>query len=134
MNLNHLPVFGDLSPNEQTALLAQAEIYTLRTGEVLFYEGDPADRLYLLAEGDCLVTRAGKPQHGPVWVADLIDPVATLGGLPHSIKLEAQSDCKFLGWPVEALWQSPEFNTAARQFIMPEQPLSQHPAHLYSIT
>ena len=100
MNLNQVPLFRDLDADQQAVLMAQTETRTLRAGEVLFYEGDLADKLYVLAEGKCMATRAGKPQQQHLWSLPLIDPVATLGGLPHHIKLESQTDSMFLYWPV----------------------------------
>lgn len=117
MNLDQVLVFRDLSTGERAALLAQAETRVLRKGEVLFYEGDLADRIYVLVDGDYTATRAGQPQRGQAWTGDLIDPVAPLGGLPHSFKFQAQSDCTLLIWPVETLWLSPEFSAAARRTL-----------------
>ncbi|MBI5959745.1 MAG: acetoacetate decarboxylase family protein [Chloroflexi bacterium] len=114
MNLDQIPLFSDLNADHQAALLAQAETRTLNAGEVLFYEGDPADKLYLLVEGKCLVSHAGKAQ---AWTPPLIDPAATLGGLPHWIKLEAQTDSTFLCWSIQQLWQQPEFSAAARRWL-----------------
>ncbi len=117
MNLDQIPVFRDLSADEQAALLARAETRVLRQGEILFYEGDPADRLYVLVDGQCTATHAGQPMYGAAWTSSPLDPVAVLGGLPHSFKLVAQSNCTLLGWPVETLWQSPEFDAAARRAL-----------------
>ncbi len=122
MELTHVPVFQTLTDDERSALLARAETVTLAAGAVLCYAGDPADALYLLVEGNCRITRgASSPgllsTYGEGDAGGLIDLEATLGGLPHSLKLEAVSDCTFLRWPVVSLWESATFAAAARRTL-----------------
>lgn len=117
MSLSQIPLFCDLDADEQSAWQARAEARTLRPGEVLFYEGDPADTLYVLAEGDGVSTSGGAPVAGPAWAGRLVDPLASLGGLPHRVKFEAQSECTLWSWPVERLWQSPALSAAARRVL-----------------
>jgi acetoacetate decarboxylase len=47
----------------------------------------------------------------------LLDPVATLGGLPHGGKTVVVDDSQFLVWPVEVLWQSAPAAAAARRSL-----------------
>lgn len=117
MELNAYPIFRDLSLTEQAGWLAQADTRYLAAGDVLCYEGDPAATLYALVNGTCQITRTGEAQREPDSRPILIDPLATLGGLPHSLKLEATTACELLSWPFESLWQSAEFATAARRYL-----------------
>ncbi|MBZ0304556.1 MAG: acetoacetate decarboxylase family protein [Anaerolineae bacterium] len=111
-----IPVFCELSDEEQASLLTVAQSRRLSTGEVLFYEGDLSDRLYLLKTGRCSATFAGA-SCGDMVPEMLLDPVAALGGLPHTVKITAVENCELLYWPMEFLWQSATFNTAARRYL-----------------
>ncbi len=111
MSLSQIPLFGD----EQAAWRARAATRVLHAGDVLFYEGDPADTLYALAAGEGRATSGGSPVPGPAWAGDLIDPLASLGGLPHRVKFEAVSECTLWVWPVAELWASPTVSAAARR-------------------
>ena len=44
--------FADLEDNEVQALATLAEEEQYRSGEIIFHEGDTANKLYLLLEGD----------------------------------------------------------------------------------
>lgn len=116
MNLEHVPIFRDLTDTERATLRAQAAVRHLAVGEVLCYAGDPADSLLLLATDKCLLTRA---EHRPLLAraGTLIDPIATLGGLPHRIRCEAVTACEVLMWPISDLWQSPTWSAAARRYL-----------------
>ncbi len=111
-----IPVFCELSPEEQASLLAAAQTQHLSTGEVLFYEGDTPDRLYVLRTGRCRMSFAGESR-GEVGADTLLDPVAVLGGLPHTVKITAVENCELLYWPMKLLWQSANFNAAARRYL-----------------
>jgi len=117
MSLSQIPLFCDLDPDEQSAWQARATTRTLRAGEVLFYEGDPAETLYALAAGEGRSTGGGSAAPGPAWAEGLLDPLASLGGLPHRVKFEAVSDCTLWAWPVADLWQSPALSAAARRVL-----------------
>lgn len=93
-----------------------AQTKHLAAGEVLFYEGDPPHLLYWLKSGRCQMN-FGKESRGEILPNSLIDPVATLGGLPHTVKVTATHPCEILCWSLDALCQSAEFNTAARHYL-----------------
>lgn len=122
----NIPVFVDLTPEEQFALLGAAQIRHLPAGEVLFYEGDSPDTLYLLKAGRCQTAR------GEIHPEMLIDPVATLGGLPHSVKVTAAESSELYCWPMERLQQSAAFNAAARRYLARQ--LQQTSARLSQLT
>ena len=44
-------LFADLDPSEQAQVAALLRPFEVRSGEVLFREGEIADRLYLIARG-----------------------------------------------------------------------------------
>ncbi|MBN1566074.1 MAG: acetoacetate decarboxylase family protein [Anaerolineae bacterium] len=137
MELTHVPLFDHLRADERAALIARAATVTLAAGKVLCYPGDPTDALYVLVTGDCRITRKTSPSSplsmhgegesvfdqvpspftGRGFRGGVIDPVATLGGLPHSSKVEAITACTLLRWPVDSLWASPAFAAAARRYL-----------------
>ncbi len=54
-----LPLFADLTADEAATLGRRLERHTLAAGEVLFREGEPGDRLYVLAQGSISIVARG---------------------------------------------------------------------------
>lgn len=109
-------LFHGISPTERDRLFALATTQHLKAGDVLYYEGDPTDRLYLLAEGHCRLTWGTEPR-GDAYSGDWLDLTASLGGLPHRVKATAFADCNLLMWSASVLWESPEFAAVARRWL-----------------
>lgn len=62
LSLGQLPLFASLPPQELQQLEDSLRKEEYRPGEVLFHEGDPGDRLYLILEGHLEVVKAqGQP-------------------------------------------------------------------------
>lgn len=116
MNLTDAPIFADLDAGERARLRALAETRRFAARDVLFYEGAPADTLYLLAAGRCALSYGREPR-GDAGPGALLDPAATLGGLPHRVKATAAEACEVLCWPAAALWESAPFRAAARRYL-----------------
>lgn len=49
--ISQVPLFAGLSEDQFAALTERAESVSLRRGEILFEEGDPGDRLFIITEG-----------------------------------------------------------------------------------
>jgi CRP-like cAMP-binding protein len=49
--LERLPLLSGLRPAEQARLIDQIEVQRFESGAVVFQQGDPGDRLYLIVEG-----------------------------------------------------------------------------------
>jgi CRP-like cAMP-binding protein len=49
--LKQAPLFADLDDEALRVVAAQASVRTFRKGALIFYQGDPGDSLYVLAEG-----------------------------------------------------------------------------------
>lgn len=49
--LSRVPLFAGLSPEQYAALAQRIGSASLRRGEILFEEGNPGDRLYIITEG-----------------------------------------------------------------------------------
>ncbi|MBN1681075.1 MAG: acetoacetate decarboxylase family protein [Anaerolineae bacterium] len=88
-------------------------------GDVLFYQGDPARELTVLAAGTCSVQRPGA-DGDIVHPGALLDPTAALGELPHAAKVSAVDDVETLGWPLDLLRNYAGFSTAAQRFLAGE--------------
>ena len=56
--LRHAPLFSELDDESMTALFATMGQTRLKRGEVLFREGDAADRLYAVVDGKVKLSRA----------------------------------------------------------------------------
>jgi CRP-like cAMP-binding protein len=115
-DLTNVPIFRDLSPHAQSALGALAEVLTVETGKVLFYAGDTPKNLYILLDGQCAQT-FGDDFRGNTLPNIPLDPIATLGGLPHTVKITVKNTSRLLCFPLDTLWASAEFSTAARQHL-----------------
>jgi CRP-like cAMP-binding protein len=62
--INSLPLFQGLSPHELSLLTERFQHDTFSEGAIIFSQGDPADRLYVLING--LVAIRFKPDDGEV--------------------------------------------------------------------
>jgi CRP-like cAMP-binding protein len=75
--LKQAPLFADLDDEALGVVAAQASARTFRKGALIFYQGDPGDSLYVLAEGTVkvFVTSA----HGDEMVLATLRPPDALG-------------------------------------------------------
>ncbi|HEX3054035.1 MAG TPA: cyclic nucleotide-binding domain-containing protein, partial [Aggregatilineaceae bacterium] len=92
---------------------------THRAGDVLFYEGDPADALIVLEAGRAVMHKNSEPC-GEIVPGTLLDWVATLGGLRHSVKITLLEDSVCQRWPLENVWKNDVFAAAARRYLAAE--------------
>lgn len=56
--LAQIPFFTDLPPDELDRLMAELEVVNLRSGEILFHEGDPGEHLYVVVKGELEILMA----------------------------------------------------------------------------
>ena len=124
MDLSRIPFFDGFSPEIQAELLQSAERLIIEAGKVLFYEGDHAENLYVLVSGPCTL-QWGQESRGAILPGELLDPAATLGGLPHSVRVTAVESCELLYWTTETLMRDAAFGAAARRFLAGELLITQ---------
>ncbi|NOZ06073.1 MAG: Crp/Fnr family transcriptional regulator [Chloroflexi bacterium] len=107
--LEDSPLFKALSPKERQAVAPLFHLRTVRQGSFLFHEGDPADRLYLVAEGEVKVLKhslGGQEvilhlaSHG-----DLIGGIAILGEQQYPATAQAQTDVRVASLTGQDFWQ-----------------------------
>jgi CRP/FNR family cyclic AMP-dependent transcriptional regulator len=77
LELQRLPLFEGMDPSDVEALLRLGETRTYPTGTVLFGQGDPADRLYILTEGRAAIRF--KPHDGETLTVAEIQPGGVFG-------------------------------------------------------
>jgi CRP/FNR family cyclic AMP-dependent transcriptional regulator len=77
--IRRLSLFASLDPDSADALLSAMTDVGLRRGEVLFREGDPADRLYVVTAGKLKFAR--RSGHGRESLLDVLGPGETFGEL-----------------------------------------------------
>jgi CRP-like cAMP-binding protein len=75
--LKQAPLFAELDDDALAKVAAEASVRTFRKGALIFYQGDPGDSLYVLAEGvvKVFVTSA----HGDEMVLATLRPPDALG-------------------------------------------------------
>ncbi|MEJ7597809.1 MAG: cyclic nucleotide-binding domain-containing protein [Kofleriaceae bacterium] len=93
------PLFAGLPSEALEALVANLELVPLEVGQVLFYEGDPGDALYVIVEGELAVLSEGPPRVemaarlGP---GSFIGEVALMTDQPRSATVAATQPCELL--------------------------------------
>lgn len=123
LDLSHIPVLSSLAAPE-----ALAERISLAAGDTLFQEGASPEYAYLRLSGRCMLSRDARPL-GEARSDALLDGLAVLGGLPHTQRAIALTDCEFLRWSMARLWQQDGFAAAARRFLAQELQHSQQRLH-----
>ena len=96
--LAQTPLFAGLSQEALGALVEQLQLVTLGTGEVLFYEGDPGDALYVIVEGEVSVSAEGPPrvEMARMGAGSFIGEVALMTDQPRSATVTATQDAELL--------------------------------------
>jgi serine phosphatase RsbU (regulator of sigma subunit) len=56
--LARIPFFTDLPPEELDRLQAELDVVNLKSGEILFHEGDPGEHLYVVVKGELEILMA----------------------------------------------------------------------------
>ncbi len=97
-------------------LLTTAQQHVYAPDEVLFYEGDALAELMQIERGTVALSY-GTAARGTAGPGDLLDPIATLGGLPHRLKAQALDEVVVKTWPLDDLWAHAGFQAAARRYL-----------------
>ena len=56
--LAQIPFFTDLPPDELDRLMSELAVVKLKSGEILFQEGDPGEHLYIVVKGELEILMA----------------------------------------------------------------------------
>jgi NTE family protein len=99
-------VFASLDPNGEVfqALVSQFHEFSLKSGQVLFYQGDPSDFIYLLVSGSLSASMATADDSklrvvGHLQPSDIVGELGVLSGDPRSLTIKAREDSLLLRLP-----------------------------------
>jgi len=92
------PLFAGMQQEALGSLVEQLQLVTLGAGEVLFYEGDPGDALYVIVEGEVSVSAEGPPrvEMARLGAGSFIGEVALMIDQPRSATVAAVGDAELL--------------------------------------
>lgn len=92
------PLFAGMQQEALGSLVEQLQLVTLGGGEVLFYEGDPGDALYVIVEGEVSVSAEGPPrvEMARLGAGSFIGEVALMIDQPRSATVAAIGDAELL--------------------------------------
>jgi CRP-like cAMP-binding protein len=100
--LKDLPLFHGLSEPDLARILQVARTKTVQDGEFLFFQGDPADRIFVLLTGRIKLTKSA-PGEQPILLR-MIQPVAVIGTIAaapaqgYPVSAQAADECRLLYW------------------------------------
>jgi serine phosphatase RsbU (regulator of sigma subunit) len=98
--LARIPFFTDLPIDELDRILAQLEVVNLRTGEILFREGDPGEHMYIVVSGDLEILMAPDTDNelilNRVPQGEYIGEMSLITGAPRTASVRAHGDVVLL--------------------------------------
>lgn len=98
--LARIPFFTDLPLDELDRILAQLEVVNLRSGEILFREGDAGENMYIVVEGDLEILMAPDTDNelmlNRVPQGEYIGEMSLITGAPRTASVRAHGDVVLL--------------------------------------
>ncbi len=101
------PLFGSLDASSLRDVVEQVELVSLREGDVLFRQGDPADTLYVVAEGAVVPIAEEIPRKklAVLEAGSFFGEIGLLANLPRNATIEALVDSHLLAIDRKAMWR-----------------------------
>jgi putative peptide zinc metalloprotease protein len=102
--LRGMPIFDELTSQDLDQLAAWLESETLPEGKILFHEGDPGDKFYIVESGELVISRMVADQRveisrrGP---GDYLGEIALLQDRPRTATITAEIDSLLLSLKAE---------------------------------
>ncbi|MBI4803361.1 MAG: cyclic nucleotide-binding domain-containing protein [Elusimicrobia bacterium] len=97
--LSGIGLFRSLPPEEISAVVEFARPFSARGGEVIFNEGDPGDRLYIIESGAAAVTSGRNTRKvAELGAGEAFGEMALISGDPRSARVSALKDVS--GWTI----------------------------------
>ena len=90
--LGHLPLLNRLTDGDLQQLARQGELVNLQTGDILFSEGDPAQGLFVVLEGELAIFKQVSGERvilANVPRGSFVGEISLLTGLPHNASARA---------------------------------------------
>ncbi|MCP5042289.1 MAG: cyclic nucleotide-binding domain-containing protein [bacterium] len=100
------PLFGSLDAASLRGVIEQVKLVSLDEGEVLFRQGDPADTLYIVADG-AVVPIAEEETHKKLAVLEagsFFGEIGLMTDLPRNATIRAIVDSRLLAIDRKAMW------------------------------
>jgi serine phosphatase RsbU (regulator of sigma subunit) len=98
--LARVPFFEDFPEEELDRIMAQLEIVNLKSGEILFREGDAGDRMYIVVSGDLEILMAPDTDNelilNRVLQGEYIGEMSLITGAPRTASVRAHGDVVLL--------------------------------------
>jgi len=91
--LRSIPIFAPLAPLTLEQLASHLVPVHVPAGDIVFREGDPGDRFYVVARGDVIVTPGDKPSV-MLRRGDHFGEIALLRDVPRTATVTAQTDAE----------------------------------------
>jgi CRP-like cAMP-binding protein len=83
--IKEVPLFHGMNTEQATRLAGVCRVKTMRSGERLFAERDPTDRLYVVLQGQVAISGGSSPAViGTIHTGETCGEVALLSARPHS--------------------------------------------------
>lgn len=101
-------LFSDLEVDQRRRLVRSVEVRTLEAGEVLFKQGDPADAMYVVAEGEVIarvttVAPGGTLDLAVLGAGDFFGEIGLLGDQPRQATIVAKTETTLLAFGREEM-------------------------------
>src|SRR5215216_1668203 len=98
--LARIPFFTDLPEDELDRIMAQLEVVNLRSGEILFREGDAGEHMYIVVSGDLEILKAPNTDNelilNRVPQGEYIGEMSLITGAPRTASVRAHGDVVLL--------------------------------------
>lgn len=98
--LARIPFFTDLPEDELDRIMDQLEIVNLKSGEILFREGDPGENMYIVVSGELEILKAPDTDNelilNRVPEGEYIGEMSLVTGAPRTASIRAHGDVVLL--------------------------------------
>jgi CRP-like cAMP-binding protein len=120
--LRGVPLLAALVDEEVAELAARAELIDVPPGTVLTAAGTDADRLYLVVEGQAVVTLGGAPI-ARVGRGEMVGTLGVVASVPRATSVVAETSMAVAGLQAAHVWELlDDPATAARLAARPPAP------------
>jgi CRP-like cAMP-binding protein len=104
--LGRSPLFSSLDRRSLARLVERVRLVTLRAGEELFHQGDPAGALYVVAQGAVVPIAEGEPRTrlAVLEAGEFFGEIALFTNQPRNATVEALVDAQLLAIDRKVMW------------------------------
>jgi len=105
--LSRAPLFGSLDPDSLRRLITRVQLVQLKEGEVLFRQGDPAEILYVVADGAVvpIAEEGNRKKLAVLESGSFFGEIALMTNAPRNATIEAIVDTLLLAIDRATMWE-----------------------------